>query len=91
RRAEEAVREPSVAAVASAAAPAPAGDFLSAIREGAKLKKVEPKAEPAAAAVANPSLGALANPGINDILARRKYLEAESDESDSDDSDWEDE
>ncbi|CAM9785363.1 unnamed protein product [Choristocarpus tenellus] len=58
-------------------------ELLSAIRSGAKLKKVE-VAAPAAPA-ANPLLSG--NPGINEILARRKYLEAESEES-TDDSDW---
>ena len=35
-------------------------------------------------------LGAFANPGINDILARRKYLEANQSSSESEDSDWDD-
>ncbi|KAG5176922.1 hypothetical protein JKP88DRAFT_227206, partial [Tribonema minus] len=86
----------------AAASPPPAAPFgsgggksslLDAIRDGPKLKKVTPAdARPAAAAAvtgAPGGLGAFANPGINDILARRKYLEAdESDDSELDDSDW---
>ncbi len=36
------------------------------------------------------TLGAFANPGINTILERRKYLEADDSDSETDsDDDWE--
>jgi hypothetical protein len=68
------------------------GSLLDAIKEGPKLKKVsQTENQTAAASVsrAPAGLGAFANSGINDILARRKYIEAdESDDSESDDSEW---
>ncbi|CAM9546539.1 unnamed protein product [Sphacelaria rigidula] len=64
-------------------------ELLDAIKKGAQLNPVKRAEEPSAVAN-NPLFGG--NPGINDILARRQFLEAESEESDSDDdSDWDDE
>lgn len=63
-------------------------ELLDAIKKGAKLNPVKQAEEPSVGS-SNPLLGG--NPGINDILARRQFLEAESEDSDSDDdSDWED-
>ncbi|CAM9447664.1 unnamed protein product [Discosporangium mesarthrocarpum] len=62
-------------------------ELLAAIRNGTRLKRVEqPPSKPAA--TANTLL--TGNPGINEILERRKFLEVESEDS-SDDSDWDDE
>eukprot|EP01084_Bolivina_argentea_P228874 386447_1 len=64
------------------------GDLLESIRGGTKqLKKVEPDTQQT---MPQATLGAFANPGINTILERRKYLEADDSDSETDsDDDWE--